>query len=221
MLKKYMYVIVVSMIVFLNVITCRAYNYVNSNNKNEIEDIIQGIFDSKELYEELAGKKTGSEPTLYDASNNSYWWPIGSVETVEIDGVLFANGEPESTHITSYFGYRDPIYRNGVQISGGKAHGALDIANSRGPNTTNIIAARDGVVVYPNNVSQTKCVDGGDINCGGKYGNYIIIQHSDGNYTLYGHLAKDSVFCGAKRKTRTSHCKNGNNRKLYRNPLTL
>ena len=38
------------------------------------------------------------------------------------------------------------------------------------------------------------CPDGGLGNsCGGGYGNYVILQHSDGNFTLYGHMYANTI----------------------------
>lgn len=125
----------------------------------------------------------------YYANSNSYWWPIGSVETTTRDGKTYADGEPENTITTSYFG--DTEGRS-------HSHKGIDIANYSGINTTNIIASRSGEVVYPTSDNQTNYGDNGCISCersndGGGFGNYVKIKHSDGKYTIYAHMAKDSI----------------------------
>ena len=76
---------------------------------------------------------------------------------------------PLSGQISSYFGYRtDPI--NGEY----KMHNGLDIAAEKG---SEIVSAYDGVVFKT----------GYDLG----YGNFIIIDHSGGLKTLYGHC--DSI----------------------------
>lgn len=129
-------------------------------------------------------------------SSNSYTWPIGSEETEVVDGVTYALGEPVPYQITSKFGKRaDPfkkennsekkVYHQGLDITatGGKAMG-----------TVNIIASRDGIVIYPTEGSSIACSsDGNDKNCGGGYGNHVIIQHNDGIETLYAHMYENTI----------------------------
>lgn len=84
---------------------------------------------------------------------------------------------PASGIITSPYGPRK-----------GGFHYGVDIGNKRG---TPIIAAASGVVV--------KVVSGckeGVSSCGGRYGNYVVIQHSNGTKTFYAHLSSVSVSVG-------------------------
>lgn len=108
-----------------------------------------------------------------------YWWPIGSAETEEQNGFLLAKGDPQITTISN--NYSDE--NKGIDISSGEAD----------PNTINVIAVKPGVVTYPTDDSQTKFEDSGTASDGDGYGNYVKIRHSDGSYTLYAHLAKDSI----------------------------
>lgn len=180
-MKKYKYLIIIFLL-FLP-------TFVNAEYELERQD----IYDYKEFFDELYPVEE-ENIEISDVSSDAYWWPIGSTNTTESNGKIFAMENPEDTVITSYFGYRDAVIdSSGNQISGGKGHGALDIANMTGVGTTNIIAAKAGVVVYPTLSDPTNCVDGGSYSCGGGYGNYVIIQHTDGNYTLYGHLASNSI----------------------------
>ncbi|MFA6251239.1 MAG: M23 family metallopeptidase [Candidatus Paceibacterota bacterium] len=84
---------------------------------------------------------------------------------------------PVSGIITSPYGSR----RGGF-------HYGIDIGNKRG---TPVVAAASGVVVKVVN----GCVEGKK-NCGGRYGNYIVISHENGTSTFYAHLSKTNVSYG-------------------------
>lgn len=174
-----------------------AYEYQDINNKNSVEDMITEVYDSKELYEELTGKKIEDEEILEEeASEDNYWWPIGSVETQTSNGKTFASDDPETIEITSPFGKRDDPFGKDEDGDGEVdkvLHSGIDISGGRGLGLVNIIAVRDGTVVYSSKGGEV-CSSGSQTSdCGGGYGNYIIIQHTDGNYTLYGHLYENSL----------------------------
>lgn len=83
---------------------------------------------------------------------------------------------PGYSYISSYFGPREqPL--PGASTN----HGALDLAAGSG---TSILAARSGTVVEAN------------WGWGGGYGNYLILNHGDGFYTLYAHCSSLSVSSG-------------------------
>lgn len=118
------------------------------------------------------------------SSSTKFFWPIGSDETEEIGGVLFAKATPPASSITSEFGPRqDP-----TNTSVSENHGALDISTGRGSNETNIIAVADGTVSYVNDG-----VEEYDESGGGGYGNHVKIEHADGTITLYAHMYKGSI----------------------------
>lgn len=169
---------------FLKQFLAEKYSLTEDVTKN----LLVEIYDAKEQYEDLVGAYDKSELTIYDATSTSYWWPVGSAETNNVDGIIFANGDPQVTYITSNFGYRkDPLGR------GRKFHSGVDIAGGK-EGEVNIIAAKDGVVVYPTAKAKTDCPSSHSLSsCGGGYGNYVIIQHGDGNYTLYAHLYHNSI----------------------------
>lgn len=116
-------------------------------------------------------------------SKVAYWWPIGSDSTTDVDGVLFAMDEPSKTYISSNYGFRVDPYNNNRNSK----HNGIDIPGNLG--VTNVIASQDGVVSYVEN----SCPDTPDENCGSGYGNHIIIEHIDGNYTVYAHLSNESI----------------------------
>ena len=189
MFKKFLKLSVIAITLFSLNFQVIAYEYLESENKQSVQNMIVEIYDAKEQYEDLAGAYEETDIDINQASSNSYWWPIGSVETTESNGKLYAKGEPETTTISSYFGYReDPLGR------GTRFHAGTDITGGRGEGQVNIIAAKDGVVVYPTANIPNNCPSSNSLsNCGGGYGNYVIIQHNDGNYTLYGHLYEKSI----------------------------
>lgn len=78
--------------------------------------------------------------------------------------------------ITSQFAWRWGSFHNAIDISG---------TGFGSP----IYAAKAGTVIETNN----NCPNYGyyGSRCGQSYGNYIIIQHSNGYYTMYGHLTQD------------------------------
>lgn len=165
-----------------------AYEYQDSKNKENVDDLIREIYDAKEQYEDLVGGYEETEITIHEATTIKYWWPIGSKETTKTNGVLYAKGDPESIIITSYFAGLDNFRNN--------PHGGLDIGvNGQAIGVINVIASRAGEVVYPTSKSQTQYEDNGYYGNqdGGGYGNYVKIKHSDGTYTIYAHLAKDSI----------------------------
>lgn len=84
---------------------------------------------------------------------------------------------PASGRVTSPYGSR----RGGF-------HYGIDIGVPRG---SRVSAAASGVVVE----TVSYCTEG-VTSCGGRYGNYIVVQHSNGTYTRYAHLSKVSVSVG-------------------------
>lgn len=145
---------------------------------------------------DVEGLNSSSSGLAYSdiSSSNSFWWPIGSAETETDGGVLFARGDPVESTISSYFGPRDDPMGSGATYD----HGALDIsAPGYDFNQVNIIAAKDGKVIYPYADSVTNCgtstKDSGDHDCGEGYGNYVMIEHDDGTVTLYGHMYANSI----------------------------
>lgn len=125
---------------------------------------------------------------------NTYWWPIGSTETRTVNGKTFADGTPAPSNITSYFGDRiDPITNEPGN------HNGTDISANLG---TNVIASKSGTVIYPTSSSSINCKPGNS-ECGGGYGNYVIIEHNDGLSTLYAHLQEGSITVTAGDKVET------------------
>lgn len=126
-----------------------------------------------------------AEPNKYnpadeqEAARKSFYWPIGSDETEERNGVIYADKEPASTEVISNFGERENPVTKEYEF-----HYGIDIKGVEG--VTNVVSVYKGnvlEVVSSCSVGDTKCNEG--------YGNMIIIAHSNNDYTVYAHL--DSI----------------------------
>jgi len=135
------------------------------------------------------GGSNGTSDFTYIQNNSqdNYWWPIGGNQVVENNGVKYAIGTPTATAISSQFNPNRVITdSNGNQIS--SPHYAVDIT---GDGTHYIIAVANGKVYDV----ATGCDNSGSIGnyCNGGLGNYVVIDHLNGNYTVYGHMAPNTV----------------------------
>lgn len=86
---------------------------------------------------------------------------------------------PASGVVSSPYGSRKGGFHYGVDFS---LRGSID---------SSVLAAASGTVV--------KVVSGcvvGKTSCGGRYGNYIVIEHANGTRTFYAHLSKVNVSVG-------------------------
>ncbi|MCM1052965.1 MAG: phage tail tip lysozyme [Ruminococcus sp.] len=160
-------------------------HYSSTDYQNIYNKMISNIGSvSSTISTKLALYKLSDFCTYYNLTeNDAYWWPVGSNEATS--GNIYG-GAPVSTNITSYFGPRIHPTTGEYQ----KAHGALDIGVVR---ETPVIATKDGTVNYVN----TGCTEG-DHECGGSYGNYVMIDHGGGIESLYAHLTRPVVNNGDK-----------------------
>lgn len=124
-------------------------------------------------------------------TTNTFLWPIGSDEVEKENGVTYALGEPAPCVVTSYATNRLDPFGSGEVMT----HGGVDIAptNSPGLGNVNIIAAKDGKVIYPYIVNKNDCPSGSYRECGGGYGNFVMIEHDDGTITLYAHMYENTI----------------------------
>ncbi|MBE9170160.1 M23 family metallopeptidase [Pleurocapsales cyanobacterium LEGE 06147] len=93
----------------------------------------------------------------------------------------FAHPAPETTKITSPFGWRIRPYSGQLQF-----HHGIDY---KAPLGSPVVAARDGIVIKV----VSECIDFGDKGCGGQYGNWIEIDHGNGEIAIYAHLLDRSI----------------------------
>jgi len=92
-----------------------------------------------------------------------------------------SSSKSSSSDTTGYF--KRPI-NGGIKTQGIHGNNGIDLASFGGANIP-ILAAADGTVI----ISRSGGWNGG-------YGNYIVIKHSNGMQTLYGHLSENSVSAG-------------------------
>lgn len=73
----------------------------------------------------------------------------------------------------------------------GKMHNGIDISGT--PADSHVLAANDGVVVKVN----TSCSSYGGSHlydmCGSGYGNYVVIDHGNNIFTIYGHMLQNVI----------------------------
>ena len=155
-------------------------NSTYTKDEEKFKEFMLEYIDLK-MYSNGSGNKGNHQSSCSVTTDGSYLWPIGSVETTTgKDGKTYALGTPEYGKENISRGYAN-------------GHQGLDIHSSSRINVVNVIASKSGTVVYPTSLSQTGYADVGNSSDGGGYGNYVKIQHDDGSYTLYGHMAKDSI----------------------------
>ena len=145
-----------------------------------LKDLFQKVYDKNDSLPWAYGKTLGFENiysttfSKYSGSSSSYkrgmfTWPVP--EYVDAGKKLW-------DQITSTFGNRT----HPITGQPGTMHNGIDIASSVNANAK-IVAAAEGKVV--------KASDTGD-----GYGKCVIIQHSNGYYTLYGHMSSLTVSVG-------------------------
>ena len=193
---KFLLVIIVCICILYSPIV-QAYEFINKNNEDAVKSYRDDIYLLHDTYKEFFEVENEEEVIYEPVSDNSnvYWWPIGSEETVRIGNAEYAIKDPEEIKITSEYGYRESPKTGEPEL-----HNGVDLAPYRGLGVTNVIAAQSGTVVFssadngdncPTVTEETINTEAGQ--CGGGYGNHVIIQHSDGNFTLYGHMYQNSI----------------------------
>lgn len=154
-------------------------NSTYTKDEEKFKEFMLEYIDKKMYQDGTKNKNTQSSCTV--TTDGSYLWPIGSVETTTgTDGKTYALGTPEYGKSNISRGYSS-------------GHQGLDIFSNERINVVNVIASKSGTVVYPTSPTQTGYADVGNSSDGGGYGNYVKIKHDDGSFTLYGHLAQNSI----------------------------
>lgn len=149
------------------------------NSRRQIIDDIIGILNNYGYditYDPLEANSYNAAEAQ-EAVRKTFYWPIGSDETEERNGVIYADGEPASKTVESYYGKRKNAITGKEEF-----HYGIDITGVDG--VTNVVAVYRGEVIAVVNSCSV-----GDTACNEGYGNMIILSHSNGDYTVYAHLA--------------------------------
>lgn len=126
-----------------------------------------------DIYYDPLGQNTYTSLSAIEAQRNTFYWPIGSMETEEKNGVVYADGDPSSLRVINNYG---------TTINGLTNYG-VDILGENG--VTNAISVYRGEVV-----SVVSNCTVGDHSCNDGYGNMIVLSHANGDYTVYAHLSE-------------------------------
>lgn len=122
----------------------------------------------------IAGNSSGGPCATQVASSGQ---PLGKLTR--------GQGEPGKTYPEYTNAVPDVPINSPYGWRWGKPHNGIDQAAPRG---TPVLATNGGEVIKV----VTGCVEG-DQSCGGGWGNYIVVQHSDGAQSLYAHLETVNV----------------------------
>lgn len=140
-----------------------------TNMKSNIQNMVQELNKNWDIL------SVGLNQTLYTSIKYTT-----KQDTVSLT-VGFVWPVPSNSLITSPFGYRQAIVKNGQVISKAKNHNGIDIGAPLGKE---IVATKEGTV------STAGWVSG--------FGNYVAINHPDGSFSEYGHCSVLTVTKGAK-----------------------
>lgn len=138
-----------------------------------------------ELLKELGGLTFPSTDSVM-GENSDYG--EAAVDVTLRAGAKFAWPFATKYRISSKYGYRTHPVTGAVN----SFHKGIDIAAPMGQP---VAAARDGQVIK---INRSCSHNSHSCGCGGGYGNYVFIKHSDGYVTRYCHLKSVSVSVGQK-----------------------
>lgn len=164
------------------------------NNANSQESEIQGQLsayysklDEKEKAERAkriaAAKAAEKQSTFVRGGTGS---GSGSSESIHVRRSGFTWPVPGYYYVISKFAEDRGYSHKGIDITGSGIMGA------------NVVAAFDGTVIACNDDCIHNWGKSGSCGCGGGYGNYVLIEHSNGKQTLYGHLSATTVSLNQK-----------------------
>ena len=165
----------------------------NSNNADDNTDVNIDTGDDNGGYIE---DNAGDEDPYDDGSGDDYGGSGdngGSQSSGGTDPNAAYGYTPKSRFTWPVPGYYNISY--GVGWRWGAYHQGIDIW-SEGIRGHNIIAAEEGDVILVSNTCTHDYGKNGSCGCGGGYGNYCIIDHGDGWWTLYGHSEGITVYEG-------------------------
>jgi murein DD-endopeptidase MepM/ murein hydrolase activator NlpD len=111
--------------------------------------------------------------------------PDGEIVSIPSSGS--GSSKPKSNYSgPSYVGYYMRPVSGGHRTQGIHGHNGVDLGGL--PIGSPVVASADGIVIIAK----------GNGGWNGGYGNYVVISHSNGTQTLYGHLSSTKVSVGQK-----------------------
>lgn len=131
-----------------------------------------------------SSSSTSSSSTSSSSSGYSQSSGLSNADYGYTDKSMFTWPVPGFYHISYGVGYRWGSYHKGIDIYSSNIRGAK------------IIAAASGTVIKVSNTCTHDYGKSYSCGCGGGYGNYCIIDHGGGYWTLYGHSEKITVSVG-------------------------
>lgn len=141
-----------------------------------------------------ASRKAEEEKRREEAAQNSSQQskPVTQPPAAPEPEPVTPDPEPPAPVVNNSSNFFWPVpgyYHRSSDFWDGRNHGAIDIDGVGGPggaiNGAKVYAAADGIVAS----MHSGCYHTGGCSCGGGYGNYVAIAHSDGVYsTYYAHL---------------------------------
>ena len=172
-----------------------------NSQKKELDKLYNSNKKFKKEYEDKK-QKLLAENEKYKEERKAFEENIASVLSSESSDVNSNNAEELAKEVMSgedsalSFGWPVPNSYNvtsGVGERWGKQHNGMDIAGSKG---NNICASEDGQVVIASETCPHNYGKQESCGCGHGYGNYVVIKHSNGFATLYGHMTSVKVNVG-------------------------
>lgn len=142
----------------------------------------------KRMFQEVSEKNSGTLPWAYGKTLgfDNIYSSSSTSSSSSTGGGLFIWPVPEylgismQDQLTAHFAGDDSVHNGN--------HGAIDIVHSKNTSAA-IVAAADGTVIVAENNTQGSTYPNGPQT----YGNYVVIDHGNGYYTLYGHMKYDSI----------------------------
>ena len=122
-------------------------------------------------YAETLKKYDTNNKATARLNGSEFWWPIGSSETIESNGVLLANREPADSNVVTKFS---------------SAHPFLDITSNE--EDVNIISTKGGKVIEVRDLGKDS-----NLEDTGR-GSYVVVEnYSDGIIVVYAFLEPNST----------------------------